>query len=252
MKNKLVVYTAAFGKDVAIVPQKKISGVDFICFTETEKKISGWQYRIVKPQYEDDHVRNNRYYKLLPHIHFPDYETSIYIDSNIIVVSLPEDYFESLLKGNNFLAFDHNNTIKDPRNCIYKEFEALVAMDRIGKGKDDLFIMQEQINFIRYSGYPENNNLIKGGVLIRKHLQPKVIETMNLWWDFVKNRSRRDQLSFNFVAWKTGLTIGYLPGDLRRGNDWFYYAGKGDKSLVYSLLKYRIRRLLRKKSATKK
>ena len=62
---------------------------------------------------------------------------------------------------------------------------------------------------------------------------------MQHWWWFIVNLSKRDQLSFNYVAWKNKFSFDYLQGDARRNNDWFYMAAKTDKSIAYTLLKYK-------------
>ncbi|HMR92224.1 MAG TPA: DUF616 domain-containing protein [Chitinophagaceae bacterium] len=241
-----MVYTAVFGDNALLMPQRFFAGVDFICFTEKPRKVKGWQFRIVPPPCGPDNVRNNRYYKLQPHLHVPGYDHSIYIDGNFIVTDLPADRFSSLLEKADMLVFDHGQTATDARSCVYQEYDALMKRAKEGTAPDDPQVMEAQIAYIKSEGYPADNGLLSGAVLIRKHNQPLVKKAMDMWWDMVKHRSRRDQLSFNFVAWKTGLVFAYLEGDIRRGNKWFYHAGKGDKHLWYIFLKYRIRKWLKR------
>ena len=63
--------------------------------------------------------------------------------------------------------------------------------------------------------------MIVSGVLIRRHNESDVIETMELWWEELKYNSKRDQLSFNYSAWKTNLKFNYIDGDIR-DNKYFY------------------------------
>lgn len=242
--NDLIVYTAAFGDHITVMPQKKFEGVDFICFTDVPRKVKGWEMRMVKPEFANDNTRNNRYYKILPHRFFGEYKKSIYIDSNFIVMDLPADHFTSQLEITPMLTFDHSQTKADPRDCVYEEHEALMHLYKAEKVKDDPAQMQKHIEFLKEQNYPSHNGLIVGSVLIRNHHHPKVSETMEAWWQMVLTMSKRDQLSFNYVAWKTGLPFGYLSGDSRRGNPYFYHAGKNDKYVVYSVLKYKLRKLL--------
>ena len=245
--NKRVIYTAAFGSNdkVQLMPQKKFDGIDFICFTDRPRAAKGWKQIIVEPPMGDDNTRNNRYYKLQPHIAVPDYERSIYIDSNYIVVKLPADFFTSAMQGKDMLVFDHAQNTADPRDCVYEELKALEALQQKNIVKDDLLVMQQQVNGFREENYPEHNGLISGAVLIRNHQKPAVQKLMNDWWQMVLNKSKRDQLSFNYVAWKNNFEYAILPGDSRRGNPYFYYAGKGDKNLTYTLLKYKLRKLFK-------
>ena len=69
--------------------------------------------------------------------------------------------------------------------------------------------------------YPANNGLITGMVILRRHNEKDCIETMEDWWTEVKYNSKRDQLSFNYCAWKNDLTFNYMDGD-SRDNEYFY------------------------------
>ncbi len=244
--NPVVIYTAAFGSDVKVYPQPNLKGVDFICFSDREHKVAGWKVVKVDEIFKNDSVRNNRYYKINPHLFLQGYDLSIYIDSNFLVLSSPLAEIYQRLQVCNMLVFDHSETLKDARNCIYQEHEAMVDLfEKKGILKDNMGIMQSQIDFIRKAGYPPNYGLIKGGVLIRRHNEPDVIKAMERWWYFIKNFSKRDQLSFNYVAWEQNLKFRYLPGDVRRGNPWFYMVSKNDKTYRVSLFKYRFHKLIK-------
>ena len=51
---------------------------------------------------------------------------------------------------------------------------------------------------------------------------------MEKWWNEVKYNSKRDQLSFNYVAWKQNLKFNYIDGDLRN-NEFFDHIGHTGK-----------------------
>jgi len=63
--------------------------------------------------------------------------------------------------------------------------------------------------------------LITGGVILRKHNEQDCIKTMEDWWTEIKYGSKRDQLSFNYCAWKNKLKFNYMDGDCR-DNSYFY------------------------------
>jgi hypothetical protein len=56
----------------------------------------------------------------------------------------------------------------------------------------------------RQQGYPEHNGLVEDNFLMRRHNEPEMIRFAEEWWKNVLEFSRRDQLSFNYVAWKLG------------------------------------------------
>ncbi|MFZ4547051.1 MAG: glycosyltransferase domain-containing protein, partial [Bacteroidales bacterium] len=108
--------------------------------------------------------------------------------------------------------------INPARNCIYQ-----AALNCIRLKKDDEKIIDDQMIKYRKEFYPENNGLVSCGILYRRHTK-KVEEFNNYWWHEIKFNSRRDQLSFNYVAWKTGIEFYLISGHVTLGNvDGFTY-----------------------------
>lgn len=225
MKNKIVVYTALFGNYSGLIEQPKIEGVDFICYTDQDLKSKSWKIVKVPQPVPGDNTRSNRFYKILPHKHLNGYEHSVYLDANYLVVRDFSKMVVEKLATYKMLAFDHNKTHLDPRDCIYDEHKELVKMaTEYNVVRDSLDAMQSQIDFLKSENYPSNNGLIFAAVLIRNHFDKEVIDLMELWWGFVNNKSKRDQLSFNYCTWKLKFDkINYFTYDLRTGNPWFYW-----------------------------
>ena len=71
-------------------------------------------------------------------------------------------------------------------------------------------------------GYPPNNGLINGGIILRHHNEPDCKKVMEDWWSEIKYNSKRDQLSFNYAAWKNNFQFNYLDGH-DRTNYYFNY-----------------------------
>ena len=88
--------------------------------------------------------------------------------------------------------------------------------------KDDPNIIKKQVEKYQSEGYPSNNGLIKGGIILRRHNKKDIINSMEAWWEEVKYNSKRDQLSFNYIAWKQNLKFNYIKGDLRN-NEFFVH-----------------------------
>lgn len=248
MKNRLVVYTALFGDYGGLIEQPKLEGVDYICYTNrTDLTSASWKIVQVPQPVLDDNPRSNRYYKLLPHKHLShDYEVSLYIDANILILKNISKLVKTVLDNKSMAFFDHNNNKKDPRNCIYQEYESILKLsEQYNIEKDSPEAMRQQIQRFREEGYPENNGLITAPVLIRKHFDPKVIALMEAWWNVVANESRRDQLSFNYVAWKQDFDdYTLIDGDVRKGNPWFYTITHR-KNYKFKVLKAKIKSFLK-------
>ena len=235
MKNKTVIYTAIFGgKDNLIEPEFIPKGCDFICFTDNENlKSDIWQVRKVEPTFSDP-VRNARMYKVLSHKFLAEYEYSIWIDGNLLLKGDVNKLIKKYLSNVNLAIFNHNQHKKrwkklfwiknteDCRDCVYQEVNYLLKIGEQGKYKDDPALIKKQMEKYRREKYPERNGLAVSMIILRKHNEADIIQTMEAWWQEIKNHSRRDQLSFNFVVWKNNLKFVYIKGDSRR-NKYFLH-----------------------------
>ena len=213
MSNSII-YTSIFGGYDNVNPQK-VNGWDWKCFSEENSL----------PIYQDN-TRNAKRFKVLPHRYLKDYEYSIFIDGNMEV---REDNLNELidkyLNDANVAFFSHNNNGLDSRNCAYEEARTIFQLGEKNMNatpergvlnyKDNPFIIQNQMETYRILRYPANHGLITGMVILRRHNEADCIETMEDWWTEIKYGSRRDQLSFNYVAWKNNLKFNYIEGDSR-------------------------------------
>jgi len=223
---KKVIYTTIFGGyDNLVEPHYIPEGWDFICFTDADLKSDVWKIVKVKTFYNDN-TRNAKQFKVLPHRHLLDYDYSIFIDGNMTVRNNPDELIDNYLNTSNVAFFNHDKNLLDPRDCIYKEAEVIFEFGRRnGNYKDNPELIRTQMQKYYDKGYPANNGLITGMVIMRKHNEKDCVEVMEDWWLEIKYNSRRDQLSFNYVAWKNKTNFNYLPGD-SRDNKWFVSLGK--------------------------
>ena len=239
--NRFVIYTSIVGPYNGLLPQIQFPGVDFVCITDQDLKSKYWKIIQIPPS--KDPARDSRKAKILPHLYLADYEYSMYVDGNCLVLRNPIPLIEKALEKHPMAHFDHQNS-SDSRNCIYAEHQAILELyQKTGRLKDDLTLMEQQINRFKKEGFPENFGLIKGGVLIRSHLDPKLIQVMEQWWEIVQTGSKRDQLSFNYVAWKNQFESLYLQGDVRN-NSYVYMLGAHRRSFRKKYLRYRFKKML--------
>ena len=89
-----------------------------------------------------------------------------------------------------------------------------------GNYKDDPNLITKQMNRYVKEHYPPNNSLAVTMQLLRRHNQKDCIKAMEKWWEEIKYNSKRDQLSFNYIAWKQNLKFNYIEGDARN-NEFF-------------------------------
>lgn len=84
MKPKVCIYSAHFGNtDDITEPTLDKTGVDFVLFTDnTEYKSNFYKVIYCKPDFKDPN-RSAKVYKIFPHIFLPDYEYTIWADTNL-------------------------------------------------------------------------------------------------------------------------------------------------------------------------
>ena len=219
--NKKVVYTSVFGNYDDVVEPKLPEGWDWKCFSEQNSL----------PIYEDN-MRNAKRYKILPHRFLKEYEISIYIDGNYIIKRDVNELVDRYLNDVNAVFHNHNSQpAYDKRNCIYDEARTIlmfgeknmkITPERGMKNyKDNPEIIVNQMKRYTIDNYPEQNGLITGGVILRRHNEKDCIGVMEDWWKEIRYGSKRDQLSFNYVAWKNKFKFNYMNSDCR-DNSYFY------------------------------
>ena len=198
INSKTVVYTCIIGKydqlkEVASVE----SGVSYICFSDQPIQSNTWTIKpIPKFLCPLDNVKIARCIKILPHLFLEEYETSVWVDGSIEVLGNIHKFLDTYLK-NYFAISKHPDRI-----CIYDEGEAIVHLN-----KDTRENVDAQTAKYKSLNYPKNHGLIMSGIIARKHNHKKCIELANVWWAEVREHSKRDQMSFNYAAWKVLVYI---------------------------------------------
>ena len=229
---RIAIYTSIFGGyDNLIDDQFQMDGVDYICFTDRDIESKTWKVVKSTPIYNDSN-RNAKKYKVLPHRYLNDYDWSIWIDGNIKVIS----DIRSLCNGDAYKLYDHMLVGEyDRRNCIYDEAQTILNFGKINserypeKGiknwKDNPKLIVDQMNRYASEGYPKQNGLATTPIMVRNHMNGSVIKHNEDWWGEIKHNSKRDQLSFNYIAWKNKFNFVYLQGD-SRNNEYCMSVGK--------------------------
>lgn len=205
---KKVIYTAIFGDRDDLKPIRKQKGFDYYVFTDNPTlKHPVLKTKINKPV-DSDPCRNARFVKINPHLVLPGYEYWIWIDANIAVERIDFDQLLERYLKNHDIAL-HKHPI---RQCIYDEASACRE-----KGFDLSEKIDAQITKYRDEGYPADNGLCSTSILFRRNTD-RMIDFNNLWWKELSKYSRRDQLSFNYLAWKHGFSYYEIPGHVRLEN----------------------------------
>jgi hypothetical protein len=202
--SNFVVYTAITdGYDpLRSPPANWRKHADFVAFLGDDSPAPGWEVRPIYHRFSDP-CRNAKIHKILPHRFFPKAKYSLWIDGSIVIKSpLPiQKWADKYLRDHDLAVFKH-----PVRHCIFQE--GLYCMK---KQLDHPEIIDRQMQKYYLSGYPLNNGLAECTILLRRHT-PQMRRFNEAWYAEIQAHSRRDQLSFNYVAHQLGLEYNLLPG----------------------------------------
>jgi len=223
---KKVVYTAIIGKyDVLNEPKVVSEGFDYVCFTDNiTLKSPIWEIVLVSNPQGLDNTRQARKIKILCNSVLKEYDLSIWIDGNITINCDLNIFLDENYHGKDIVVLTHPD-----RSCVYEEAKACIAFD-----KDDPEIINKQMEGYKSEEYPAANGMVSTGLMIRNHRSKKVKEFMNSWWNEVYSKSKRDQLSFNYVLWKHQLSVGHCDYKKTYSSDFELYSSH-PKSYVSQL-----------------
>ncbi len=202
---KIAVYTAITNGRDSLKESQIFDGADFFVFTDDlGLKSNNWQVLPALNLFNDP-VRDAKIFKILPHIFFPDYDYTLWIDASVELKTPVETLIANYLSENNLAVFKHCGGY----DCIYNEADICKSMDL-----DSHSVIDSQMDRYRKEGFPKKFGLAECTILLRKN-DPTINAFNEKWWAEISSGSRRDQLSFNYVVWKTGLVYTYFPGQVQ-------------------------------------
>ena len=194
--EQIAVYMALFGGyDQIREPVCCPDNIDYYILTDQEIPVESRWKRLdvqtyVPQEFLKDPAMANRWCKMHPHLIFPEYSTSIYLDSNYLITS---DLTGLVNRMTDYPAalFRHKG-----RRCVYDEITACLEQkkdhpDRLAAHREALL----------EKGIPKNYGLLEAPVIVRKHNEEECIRLMDTWWDAFSSGCRRDQISLIEALW---------------------------------------------------
>jgi hypothetical protein len=160
-----------------------------------------WQ--VVRPTLaERDIKRLCLWYKTHPHRLFPHSEFAVWLDGNV-----------ECLHGSNRILQAHETlsevaTFLHPdRSCVFDEGAAILDLEL-----DKHDTVRRVLEKLEAEGMPRNFGLYETNVLFSRTRDFGVNQMFDAWWRAIALGSRRDQMSFTYSAWSSGVEIAPLDG----------------------------------------
>lgn len=202
--SSIVVYSCVTGDydDLKEFGEFAEPGVDYYFFTNNRDLTSDFWNVVYVDNEGMDNIRLARKIKVLGHPVLKKYDVVVWLDG-ASVLRRPVTAFindKCNLDKYSLVGFAHRE-----RDSIYSE-----ALECIKVGKDSRDVIEDQIVGYREEGYPDHDGLIESTVMVRRGHDEQLDQTMEAWFYEIEHKSYRDQLSFNYVARKTGLSFDLL------------------------------------------
>ena len=207
---KVAVFTCTLGAtDPLHTPSLIAEGVDYFCVTDTMlPTLSVW--RPVQYAFTGDSAHASRRVKIGLHKIVkqvaPDCDVYIWIDAAYELHVDPRVFIPSILRA------DFGLLVHPHRTSIVDEAAAILKRDKPPHPPKEL--LDRQVD--RYLGehYPDLA-LSSTGLFVRRN-EMRTQKFNTAWWlEFNAYRHTRDQMSFDYVVWRRGMTIHYLEGHYR-------------------------------------
>ena len=189
-ESMVTVYTAAFGRRFWPRDQHVPSRSRLV--------VIGDQTSLPAAACGLDARRRARYVKLHPW-EFVNSPYSVWIDTTAILHLPPVEIAKRYLDETISLAVMRH----DERSCLYDE--GAVVMQR---GLDDRDTVLRQLARYESDGFPHDYGLAQTGFLVREH--EACHGFCENWWEEIAQGSCRDQLSFDYCRWKSGLAVRWI------------------------------------------
>ncbi|MFO1057448.1 MAG: DUF616 domain-containing protein [Dongiaceae bacterium] len=213
---RLTIYTAITAGYDALLrqPPDAVGEAELVAFLDAASRpadAAGWRVLPV-PTVAGDPVRAAKIYKVLPHRFLPQAAYSLWLDGSVMLAApFPAGRLVELYLGDADLClFRHGR-----RRCCYREAAACLAL-----GLDRPEVIEAQMRRYRAAGHPRAAGLCEASVLLRRH-SPAVAAFNEAWWEEICGGSRRDQLSIDFVARRSGVRLRHFPLSLDTPNGLF-------------------------------
>ncbi|MCI5078377.1 glycosyltransferase domain-containing protein [Oricola sp.] len=207
--DRLTVYTAITDGYDSLKPQlpSAVGGSPLVAFLDQATTLRhngqfrGWQPKTA--QFPEIGARRaSRFFKANAHLALPESRYSLWIDASVSLVA-PFDMAQladMFLADCDLCVFRHH-----ARQSIREEAEACKAL-----GLDAPDTIDRQVDRYRREGLPDDTGLAELPIILRRH--SRAVEAFDeAWWEEIAAGSWRDQLSFNYVIWKTGLPYATFP-----------------------------------------
>jgi len=194
---RITFFTCATGGYERPLPfEGRVDGARYIFFSDKPEPVQQAQWELRSLAVEaDTPIKTARRHKTQPHAILDECDIAVWIDGNIAVTGDVASLIAQTLE--NDAAF---GVVPHPyRSNVKAELSALLDNDM-----DVGDVLRKQ--YARYveEGFPDNGGLTETNFMVMDLRRPEARKALDIWWQEIKDNSRRDQMSFDYACWKAG------------------------------------------------
>jgi len=205
--RKKAVYTAVTGNYDALRKPLFINpDWDYICFYDepllNAELISDFWKLIRLEEAGLSPVMLARKVKALPALYLPDYDYSLWMDGNLVIIDDIDSLAPNQQKDAPLMCFN-----SDFKKCVYNE-----GMNYVKKGLPDADKIAGRLKAYARQDYPKDIKMADVSVLFRTHNDPELIKVMESWWEDTLSFGSADEFGFNYACWKNNFNYDAYRG----------------------------------------
>jgi len=181
-----------------------------VLFTDQQPSDArGWDVQIVRAFDPSNLARSNRAIKLQPHQHVTA-DRTLYVDGNVTLTVTPAELLAEFVR----LAGDDHDvfTLRHSLGHTLANEPEWVARQGITRES----ILERQVTRYRHLGVPDGLPTAEARIILARS-NASTRQFFDTWWREVREYSHRDQVSFPYAVWATGVDAFLLPFRETRG-----------------------------------
>lgn len=228
--DNTIVYTLSIGQTEGLNEQPFINKSNFkkVCLTDDYNlKSSDWEIVNINRILPQDQYRSQRNLKIRPHLIFPEYQYSFYFDNTIVLKKTPEDFIKEIFSRFNFKEDDPFFILPRHsfRDTLIDEFHECYAQ----RLDTDVRFFDQIYDYLLTNIELLYQKPFATGILLRNHMNKKLINFSEIWFSHIVKYTRRDQLSILHSAEQAKFKLNGFDFDMHSSDFHKYPVVKNER-----------------------
>lgn len=196
---RIVVYTGILPHTYTTLhpPYYINKDIPYLVYSDKVIESPPWETIIISRELETPRRELQRF-KMLSHKFLSEYDFAIWVDGWCRLKKDPVEIVNEVIESGKKVAFG----VHPWRDCSYEEGRVCA-----GFKSQNREVIEAQLARYRAEGFPEHFGLAASTFFARDNKDPEVREFFELWYKETMAGSHRNQISWGYAAWKSGIDV---------------------------------------------